>query len=320
MKTTDSVLSLLLDAQDYLSGQQIADELDISRNAVWKAVSKLIESGFKIESKTKVGYRLQKNGAPLTKEIIVPKIPKGYDIQIFETIGSTNSYLKEIAANGAADKTICIATEQTAGRGRMGRSFLSPKNTGLYISFLYRPDFTTVDATLLTTAAAVAFARAIKSVCKKDVMIKWINDIYLDGKKVCGILTEAVSDIESGRVQSVIIGGGINIAPPKEGFGELSNIATSLFERAEECDKNALATALINEMDRVVFDVQNPDIIKYYREKSLVIGKEITVIGHKEIKSAIAVDIDDSGHLIVEKDDKRYELQYGEISIRADFN
>ncbi len=319
MKTIDSVLALLIEANDYLSGQQIADILGISRNAVWKAVTKLSENGFIIESKTKLGYRLQKNGAPLAKELIIDKIPKDYKLHIFESIGSTNSFLKEEAARGAPDKTVCIATEQTAGRGRLGRSFYSPKNTGLYISFLYRPDFTALDATLLTTAAAVAFAKAITFVCEKDVMIKWINDIYLSSKKVCGILTEAVTDFESGRVESVVIGGGINITPPENGFGELSEIATSLFGSGEDCDKNALATALINEMDKAVFDVKNPEIISYYREKSLVLGREVEVIGHKEIKSGIASDIDDSGHLIVVSDGKKHKLHYGEISIRGNF-
>ncbi len=320
MKTTDSVLKLLIDAEDYLSGQQIADILEVSRNAVWKAVAKLSESGFDIESKTKVGYKLQKKGAPLSKELIASKIPEGYNLQVFETIGSTNSFLKEEAARGAPEKTVCIASEQTAGRGRLGRSFYSPKNTGLYISFLYRPDFTAVDATLLTTAAAVAFAKAITSVCQKDVMIKWINDLYLGGKKVCGILTEAVSDIESGRVQSVIIGGGINIAPPEDGFGELSDTATSLFDSSVDCDKNAIAAAVISEMDRAVLDVGSPEIINYYREKSLVIGKDVKVFGHKELSEGRAVDIDNSGHLIVETGDERYTLHYGEISIRGNFN
>ena len=229
----DEVLSLLLRSPDgWLSGAALAKRLSVSRTAVWKAVEQLRAEGYEVESVTNKGYRLLPRGDLLSAQGVERylKTP-GLRLQYVPSLPSTNTALKAMAADGAPEGTVLIAGEQTAGRGRMGRSFYSPPDSGLYLSLLLRPDMSAVEATRLTACAAVAVAETIEALSGREAQIKWVNDILVDGRKVCGILTEASVDCENGMMRHVIIGIGVNTHVPKTDFPEeLRSIAGAAFD------------------------------------------------------------------------------------------
>ena len=199
----EDILKTLSGARErYLSGQELAKTFGVSRNAVWKAVKALQADGVEIEAVTNKGYRLAPGA--LTRFDIV--LPEGVELYFYDSIDSTNTQAKRLLAEGLSGKALITANEQTAGRGRQGRSFYSPKNTGIYYSYVFHPKKTLADAVFITTAAAVSVIRAIERLSTVKPTIKWVNDVYVEGKKVCGILTEAVSDFESGALESVIAG------------------------------------------------------------------------------------------------------------------
>lgn len=168
----------------------------------------------------------------LSEELIKEYLKNDLDIIIKNQVSSTNDELIKMAKNGAREGTVLIATEQTAGKGRMGKTFFSPEGTGVYLSILLRPDFTPEDTLVFTTIAAVATAKAIECVSDKEAKIKWVNDIYIDRKKVCGILTESSLNPDMKKQEYVVVGIGVNIAPPKAGFpDDIKNIATSVFDK-----------------------------------------------------------------------------------------
>ena len=194
MSVADKVLELLENANHPFSGEEMAQQLGITRNSVWKAVGKLKEQGYEIEAATNRGYRLVSEKNVLTPQgvrrlLTGPARRCAIDVQ--DSVTSTNTLLKQIAEHGGAEGMVLIAHQQTQGKGRLGRAFFSPKGTGLYLSVLLRPRFSAEEALSITTAAAVAAAQAIDAVTGEHAQIKWVNDVYLRGRKVCGILTEA---------------------------------------------------------------------------------------------------------------------------------
>lgn len=236
------------------------------------------------------------------------------DIHIYDSIDSTNTYLKGICNTTIGEFTTVIANEQTNGRGRLGRNFFSPANTGIYMSFEIKPDMPISDATFLTTATSVAVCKAIENVAKLSPKIKWINDIYIDNKKVCGILAEAVTDIDTGILQSIIIGIGINVTTSEEIFpNEIKDVAASL---NKEIDRNKLIASILNEFYEIYNNPSSP-YMEEYKSRSLILEKEIYYIknGHKYY--ATALDFTDNGGLIVKNDNGTVEtLTSGEISLR----
>ncbi len=234
-------------------------------------------------------------------------------IRIDETT-STNDLAKEYARGGEGEGTVVVALHQSQGRGRIGRSFFSPAEVGIYMSVILRPKFTGEEGLLITSFSSVAVCRAINKVCQAKPKIKWVNDVYLNNKKVCGILTESV--IDNGKVKYVILGIGINV----NGMDfpeEISPIATSIEkETGEKQDKEALLIEIIKELDNLYENYQKGEFLKESRELSCVLGKEIKVIRGNESYTAKAIDIDDSGRLIVEKNGEKEALGSGEISIR----
>ena len=233
-------------------------------------------------------------------------------------VDSTNSYLKKMASNGAPEGTVVIANRQNAGRGRLGRSFFSPEEQGIYMSILLRPEIELERAVLITSMAAVAVARAIEKVSELRAQIKWVNDIFVNRKKVCGILTEAGISPE-GTLDYAVLGIGVNVGKmefPKE----LKEIATSV---CNECDgavtKEGLIEEILKELEYWYPALRDGSFLKESKERSLLLGKEIIVVDagveHVSYK-AKAVDLDEMGHLIVERDGKREVLNSGEVSIR----
>ena len=238
----------------------------------------------------------------------------------YDCLPSTNTTAKELAKDGAPDGTVVIADEQSAGRGRMTRSFFSPGGTGLYMSVIIRRDLLATDALHLTTTAAVATAQAIESM-GRAVQIKWVNDIYLDGKKVCGILTEGAVAPGGKKLDYAVIGIGVNIAPPKDGFPEeIKGIAGSVFDRVEDAFsvRGELALGILQRlMNYLRFD-NTSTIYDEYCRRSLVIGKQVTVHrGEEQPHLCEAVGIDRDYRLIVRtQDGKETALDSGEVSIK----
>ena len=324
MKNRDRVLQILYRKNgECVSSSEITGELGITRSAVFKIINELKKQGFDIESIHHRGYRLGNEKDIISPEIIneiIEKERKNRRIQYFERVDSTNTFAKKILMEGESYPDIIIANEQEQGRGRLGREFYSPKGTGIYCSFILDPFIKIENSILVTVAASVAVSRAIEKVTKKDTRIKWINDIYIDDKKVCGILTEAVTDFETGIIGKIILGIGINFNTPSESFpDEITDRASSVFmDDTLGVTRNQLIAQLIIEIDECMNDIENDEIIRYYRNKSLVLGKmlEITYFGQEKPIQGKAVDIDRNGFLIIETKNGLLTLNSGEVSIR----
>lgn len=328
MKLKEQVLLILMSSKgEYVSGEDISKRLYVSRNAVWKAINTLRSDGFIIDAMQNKGYLLSGGESDdftryglLRIRQLLRKSAADAEITIKDTVTSTNTLLRSAAENGAPDKTVLIANEQTEGRGRRGKSFYSPADSGIYMSILLRPDFGADKAYILTAGAAVAAVRAVKKVCGIDAGIKWVNDIMLDGKKICGILTEAVTDFESGSLQYAVMGLGINISRPKGGFpSEISDIASSLYsyEVADNELKCSLAAEILNSFFDIYGHTSVERLINEYKKYSVVLGKRIKVISAGTEYFATAVDIDNDARLVVKDNEGNiHTLSSAEVSVR----
>ena len=270
----------------------------------------------------------------LEKESILKGLKTEYkdvDIYIHDVIDSTNTEAKRLATNCATHGTSIFAEAQTQGKGRLGRSFFSPNQTGIYMTILLEAKKDMAQTVLITTAASVAVARAIKSICKVECQIKWVNDIYINDKKICGILAEAVNDANTGMISHIALGIGINMFAPKEGFPEdLKNKAGALCTDNQDDDidisytRDALAAELINQVLDIYEHIETREFIQEYKERSMILGKDVDVVKHyqADIDNATKVkakvkNIDDDGGLVVVYEDGITEtLNTGEISIR----
>ena len=322
MATKEDVLKLLeQNGGQFLSGSKMAQLLGVSRASVWKAVKSLEEDGYKVEAGTNKGYRLAPDNEKLSEYAVKRFLHTkelGQNLHVLASVDSTNNYAKTIAANGAPHGTAVIADMQTGGRGRLGRSFLSPPGAGMYLSVVLRPQVDSAQALLLTSAAAVAVCRAVDRFVETPAEIKWVNDVYLGGKKLCGILTEAVSDLESGNVEFVVIGIGVNLtcaAFPEE----LKEIAVSLAEYSKEkISRGALAAAALEELEALYRELDTAAFMEEYKRRSCVIGKRANAIRAGVSREVFIEDIDDTGALLVKNEAGEPErINSGEISIRV---
>lgn len=237
----------------------------------------------------------------------------------FDEIDSTNRYAKELAVAGAPEGTVVIANRQSAGRGRLGRSFFSPEEKGIYMSILLRPDISLERAVLITSMAAVAVSGAIEKICGVPAKIKWVNDIFLNGKKVCGILTEAGINAERGTLDYAVVGIGVNVGAME--FPEkLKEIATSV---SNECgfavSKEELVDEILLELEKWYPTLWNGGFLEENKRRSILLGKDILVLDESVpggSYAAKAVDINELGNLIIRKDGTTKVLNSGEVSIR----
>lgn len=325
MSVKDKTLSVLENNKgNYISGAELAKELTVSRNAIWKAIKSLQSDGYNIYAVTNKGYCLSSDTDILSSQSISKYLNKAdnlFSINVYKTINSTNSAIKELAINGEKEGTVIISEEQTEGRGRFGRKFHSPKGTGIYMSVLLRPQIHASQAFLITAATAVAVAEAIEAVSRKEAKIKWVNDIYCDYKKVCGILTEASFDFESGIIDYAVLGIGINVRTPKEGFSEeIKDIATGIFDD-EDFVSADIRSNLIAEVLKRFWDyythIEDKSFLESYKSRSLLINKEINILSSKSSEKATVLEIDDECRLKVRMDDGSIRLlSSGEVSIR----
>lgn len=251
-------------------------------------------------------------------KLLDEEIKSKIKIEVKEAVGSTNDEVKALAIKGEGEGYLLVSRAQTKGKGRLGRSFFSPDGTGVYMSLLLRPECKAEETMLITTAAAVAVCRALGKIGVLDSKIKWVNDIFLDGKKVCGILTEAGFGAKGNVPDYVVLGVGVNMYAPKKDFPqELKHIAGAVFTEEKEGVCNRFVAEFLNAFYEFYKKLSERTHIAAYREKCFVIGKEINVISGGNITRATAVDIDNNCNLLVEyPDGTKASLSTGEISIK----
>ena len=320
----DEVLNILERKKGaVITGGQMANSLKVSRTAIWKAINALQAEGNQIESVPNVGYKLLITDDSLSKWAIHSKLSTsfvGKQMEILPVVRSTNQYIKELDATNIRDGFVVIADEQEQGRGRRSRTFVSGKGEGIYLSILLKFDGKQKDIRLLTICTAVAVAKAIENVCHIDAEIKWVNDVFCNGKKICGILTEATLSAELQELDSVIIGIGINTGDIPE---EIQEIATSIKnETGKQGLRNELAAEVLNSFEEVYLDYikrdKKQEIIDYYERKLFIKGQQVLVLDGDKEELATVRGIDEDGALVVENDngDTRH-LITGEIKLRG---
>ena len=322
MSVKDEVLKKLEEHKgDYISGGELSTALGVSRNAIWKSIKSLEKNGYQIDAIPNKGYCLSLKNDILSNQSISQYLNYNLDIQVCKSVSSTNTVLKEQAENGAPHGTVLIAEEQTLGRGRMGKKFYSPTGTGIYLSILLRPSIPAGEALFLTTSAAVATSKAIEDVSDKKTGIKWVNDVYIAGIKVCGILTEAAFNLETGKLDYAIVGIGINICFPEGGFpSDINDIATAVFDNYSDSlnKRSVLIAHLLNYFMDYYNDFKSKSYVEEYIKRSMVIGKEISVIEKNSTLDATAIEIDKDCRLKVRFDDGTEKwLTSGEVSIKV---
>ena len=323
------ILELLRSEEGFLSGQELSRRLGLSRAAVWKAVEALRRDGYEIEARTGLGYRLSAAPDVLTEAEIRSRLGPtetvGRTLCCLEQVDSTNNYAKQLAQQGAPDGTAVLAESQTAGRGRMDRSFQSPRGEGIYLSVLLRPQVAPERLPPVTALAGVAVCAAVERVCGVRPGLKWPNDPVLNGKKLCGILTEVSLEAETGRLQSLVLGIGVNVLQRAESFSpEVREVATSRLQaRGRAVSRPLLAAALLEELDRMNRDLRAGDLSEWlaaYRRDCVNLGRTVQLIpfGGGERETAEAVDIDGEFSLVVRLPDGGVKkVRSGEVSVRG---
>ena len=322
MSVKESVLKILEENRERsISGEELAKHLSVSRAAIWKAIKSLRGEGYNISAVTNRGYQLTKDNDLISAEgIKIFLNPENY-IRVYKTIDSTNQEAKKLLMdNDIPHGTILIAEEQTAGRGRFQRKFFSPSNKGIYMSVILRPNIELSKAIHITTSAAISVCRAIETLTKKRPKIKWVNDIFLDDKKICGILTEATGNFESGRVENVVVGIGVNFKTDSKDFPEdIKNIAGSIFGGEKPTiTRNQLVAEILNELFELCENLEDKSIMTEYRILSLVLGKEVSFLKNNKLNKGLAIDITDEGALVVKYENGEIEyLNSGEVSVKT---
>ena len=311
MKTYEKLFDILSQADDYINGEKIAQELGISRTSVWKAIQKLEKEGIQIESIKNRGYRL------ISGDLLIPAWIESQspikEVFFKPDCQSTQLDAKTGIEAGKSANTLYLAASQSAGRGRFGRQFFCPNQGGFYMTLHLKPDlpFDQLPSYTLLTAGAVY--KAVKNLTLIDVDIKWVNDIYFRGKKIAGILTEAISSIETGLVTDVIIGVGFNFFITEFPI-ELQQKAGSLFEEKPAISRNEL----IAEIWKCFYESEPDELLYLYKQRSLVLGLQVTFSQKGISYKGVAKDVSDSGQLLVKlSDDQEIWLNSGEISLTS---
>ena len=309
----------LLRGGAFISGEEIGRTFGVSRAAVSKAVNVLKREGWEIKSVPNRGYCLLREPDLLTTDLVRAALsddPRRELVTVLPEVDSTNNALKSLAARGAPAGTVLMADCQTGGRGRMGRSFDSAAGKGIYLSLLLRPACPPAGLMTLTAQAAVAVRRAIGEVCGVLPEIKWVNDLFLSGKKICGILTELSLEAETGLVSYAVVGVGVNCNRPAEDFPEaLREIAGSILSQTgSPVDRNRLAAAMIRQLDAL----PRLDWRQEYAEACMTLGKAVSILSPgKPPLEAFALEIGEQAELIVRTAaGERLSVNSGEVSIR----
>jgi len=301
----DKILNIFRSSNgEFISGEEISEKLKISRAAVWKHIEQLRKEGYEITGEPHVGYRLTGTPDKLTPQEISHKLGTkiiGRKVYSYETTDSTNDVAHRLAQSGSPEGTAVFSEGQSKGRGRMGREWVSPKGKGIYFSFILRPDLSPAEAPKITLMSAVAVALAIRKVTHLGALIKWPNDILINDRKACGILTEMSAEVNT--VRYIILGIGINVNTAK---ADLPKEATSLkMETGEEVPRVELAQEILRELERQyhIFKEKGfKKIIEEWKGLSHTLGEEIKITCHGRKVEGTASDLDASGALVVRLD------------------
>lgn len=307
---------------EFCSGEELAALFSVTRSAVWKAVRTLTQAGYMLEGVSNRGYCLPENADVLTAETISDYLEPSAEelrLEVFQTLSSTNNTAKSEAEQGEPEGKVILAANQTFGRGRKGRVFFSPKNTGIYFTLLLRPRIPAADSYLLTTAAAVAVAETVEQLSGRTARIKWVNDVYIGSRKIAGILTEAALSLESGGMDYALVGIGINVKDPEGGFPpELLQTAGSVFDQNPVPDaRSRIAAGVLTRFWNIYQKLPDRMYLNEYRNRLMLLGQKVTVLRGDESYPATVTGLTDDCRLQVQKPDgTAEELVSGEISIR----
>ncbi|WIH85634.1 biotin--[acetyl-CoA-carboxylase] ligase [Brachyspira pilosicoli] len=301
----------------FISGEKIANDLNVSRTAIWKAIKSLKNDGYNIHSVSNKGYALSKETDILSSKVIknnMLKYSDKFNFIIHKTVASTNITARELAINGAESGTVVIAEEQTNGYGRNGKSFFSPYGTGIYMSIILnlKKEKKIFNSSFITTAAAMAVSKSIEEISNENTQIKWVNDVFINGKKVCGILTEGAFSFEDGKLDYAVIGIGINVNLPKDGFPkELNNIAASINSKnnANSNTKSDIRNILVAKILENLYDYYFNDVNFYeeYKKRSFLIGKKVSININNKEHIVKVLDIDKTFALVAEFQDGKID-------------
>ncbi|RGR61866.1 biotin--[acetyl-CoA-carboxylase] ligase [Agathobacter rectalis] len=319
----EEILRLLRSADGYISGQELCNRFGVSRTAVWKAINQLKEAGYEIEAQQNKGYRLMAAPDLMTEAEIKSLMHTDWvakEVLYFDTIDSTNTKAQELAEKGYPSGTLVVADKQESGKGRRGRSWVSPSGTGIFMTLMIKPDINPNNASMLTLVAALAVAKAITSVTGEEAMIKWPNDIVVNGKKVCGILTEMNAQFD--YINHIVVGIGINVH--NESFPEeISQMASSLMieaggKRFHRAQIIAETMSYFEQYYDTFLKTQDLSaLVREYDELLVNRNKSVRVLDPKEPFDGKAMGITPKGELIVDTWESRKLVSSGEVSVRG---
>lgn len=319
----EEILRLLRSADGYISGQELCNRFGVSRTAVWKAINQLKEAGYEIEAQQNKGYKLMAAPDLMTEAEIKSLMHTEWvakEVLYFDTIDSTNTKAQELAEKGYPSGTLVVADKQESGKGRRGRSWVSPSGTGIFMTLMIKPDINPNNASMLTLVAALAVAKAITSVTGEEAMIKWPNDIVVNGKKVCGILTEMNAQFD--YINHIVVGIGINVH--NESFPEeISQMASSLMieaggKRFHRAQIIAETMSYFEQYYDTFLKTQDLSaLVREYDELLVNRNKSVRVLDPKEPFDGKAMGITSKGELIVDTWESRKLVSSGEVSVRG---
>lgn len=319
----EEILRLLRSADGYISGQELCNRFGVSRTAVWKAINQLKEAGYEIEAQQNKGYKLMAAPDLMTEAEIKSLMHTEWvakEVLYFDTIDSTNTKARELAEKGYPSGTLVVADKQESGKGRRGRSWVSPSGTGIFMTLMIKPDINPNNASMLTLVAALAVAKAITSVTGEEALIKWPNDIVVNSKKVCGILTEMNAQFD--YINHIVVGIGINVH--NESFPEeISQMASSLMieaggRRFHRAQIIAETMAYFEQYYDTFLKTQDLSaLVREYDELLVNRNKSVRVLDPKEPFDGKAMGITPKGELIVDTWESRKLVSSGEVSVRG---
>jgi len=315
----NSILDILYSSSEYISGETISKQLKVSRTAIWKNINLLKKEGYNIYSINNKGYKLIKEDLPLNEYEVKRHYTGNIKLNYIKETDSTNTYAKKNIKSNNNEIEMVFTSIQTKGRGRLKREFISNNKEGIWVSYIFKPNMDPQKATIFTLAISVAVCELLVEKCGINAKIKWPNDVIVNNKKICGILTEMSCEMDN--INYIITGIGINVLQ-KEFNQTINNIATSIYKvTKQKYDRGLLIAYLCYNIDNIYKDIINGNIdiiIKKWNEFSLTNGKEIKIQKGSETLYGKAVGIDDIGRLIVKLEDgKRKVFNSGEISIRG---
>lgn len=316
------VLKILKNNKDYVSGQKLCELFKVSRTYIWKIIKQLREEGYNIEAISNKGYKLIDSPDLINNEELESIIDTKYiakKIYFYEELDSTNIEAKKIAENGGENGTLIITEKQTLGKGRRGRGWISPSGVNIYMSLILKPNIYPKCASMITLITALAVQNAIQDITKLDTFIKWPNDIVINSKKVCGILTEMSADMDN--INYIVTGIGINVNI-QYFEKDIKNIATSLYIETKEKIKRSILIAQIMKQFEYYYEIflKTSDLSKLekeYNNKLINLNRQVKIIEQNKEYKAISKGINEKGELIVEEDGIEKKVISGEVSVRG---